>query len=393
MQRKWVRMIEGLIAASTAIAIVGFAGHELSRSRSVELGRSRSVELGRLRLVAEPISWNSITPLLTVWEPVPQERRGAGTIELPTTLSNKQRNNALMVRAFRTAIGDSWKSTVRILNDGRQVALGAVVEKGGYVISKASELPEGDFDCRTWDNKIVRGRVKATDANLDLALIQVDREDLPPVKWALDTVLVAGAWVGTTDAREIPQAIGVISVPSRPVAPERAILGVQLAPADVGAAVVSVVPGSGAERAGLEVDDVIYAVNDKELPSRREVLDTIAQYRAGQRLKLSVRRGEKEMTMVARLMDLTSSVLDPTEMEVNGQISARSSGFAKVIQHDTVLTPNQCGGPLVSLKGEVVGINIARANRVSSYALPADIVRETILRLKQSKPAGSGAQK
>ncbi|MBL8873189.1 MAG: PDZ domain-containing protein [Planctomycetaceae bacterium] len=373
MQRRWARIVEVTIAACTVIAVLGFAISKLSQPLEVN----------------EPISWNTNTSFLTVWEPAPQERAGAGTIQLPSTLSNKQRNNALMVRAFRTAIGDSWKSTVRILNDGRQVALGAVVDKGGFVISKASELPEGDFDCRTWDNKIVRGRVKATDANLDLALIQVDREDLPVVKWAVDTVLVAGAWVGTTDARETPQAIGVVSVPSRPVAPERAILGVQLAPADTGAAVVSVVPGSGAERAGLEVDDVIYAVNGKELASRREVLDTIAQYRAGQRLKLSVRRGEKELTMVARLMDLTSSVLDPTEMEVNGQISARSSGFAKVIQHDTVLTPNQCGGPLVSLKGEVVGVNIARANRVSSYALPTDIIRETVQRLKQSIPSGS----
>lgn len=373
MQRRWARIVEVTIAACTVMAVLGFAISKLSQPLEVN----------------EPISWNTNTSFLTAWEPAPQERAGAGTIQLPSTLSNKQRNNALMVRAFRTAIGDSWKSTVRILNDGRQVALGAVVDKGGFVISKASELPEGDFDCRTWDNKIVRGRVKATDANLDLALIQVDREDLPVVKWAVDTVLVAGAWVGTTDARETPQAIGVVSVPSRPVAPERAILGVQLAPADTGAAVVSVVPGSGAERAGLEVDDVIYAVNGKELASRREVLDTIAQYRAGQRLKLSVRRGEKELTMVARLMDLTSSVLDPTEMEVNGQISARSSGFAKVIQHDTVLTPNQCGGPLVSLKGEVVGVNIARANRVSSYALPTDIVRETVQRLKQSIPSGS----
>jgi|688.fasta_scaffold01718_11 S1-C subfamily serine protease len=367
-QRKWIRFVEASAATCIVVAVAVFAGLEIRRYHTATV----------------PAGWESSTPAFIAWEPDPQEKRGAGTIQLPSTLSNKQRNNALMVRAFRAAIGDSWKSTVRILNEGRQVALGAVVDKEGYIVSKASELPDGEFDCRTWDNKIVRGRVKATDTNLDLALIQVDRTDLPPAAWAIDSVLIAGAWVGTTDARETPQAIGVVSVPSRPVPPERAILGVQLAPAESGAAVVSVVPGSGAERAGLEVDDVIYAVNDKELASRREVLETIAKYRAGQRLKLSVRRGEKEITLVARLMDFTASIFDPTEMEVNGQVSARSSGFANVIQHDTVLTPNQCGGPLVSLKGEVVGINIARANRVSSYALPVDIVRETVARLKKT---------
>ncbi len=329
---------------------------------------------------SKPLSW------LTAWQPVPQERRGnAGTIDLPLTLSNKQRNNALMIRAFRMAIGENWKATLRILSTGRQVALAAVVDKQGWAVSKASEMPEGDFDCRCWDNRIVRGRVKVIDAELDLALIQVDRQDLIPVKWSKDTVLVAGAWVGTTDAREIPQAIGVVSVPSRPVAVERAILGVQLAPADAGAAVVSVVPGSGAERAGIEVDDVIYEVNGRKLASRREVLEAIAGYRAGQRLNLAVRRGDKDVTMTARLMDLTPAILDPAELEVNGQVSARSSGFLRVIQHDTVLNPNQCGGPLVGLNGEVVGINIARASRVSSYALPTDLVVETIERLmKQS---------
>jgi S1-C subfamily serine protease len=61
-------------------------------------------------------------------------------------------------------------------------------------------------------------------------------------------------------------------------------------------------------------------------------------------------------------------------MEVNGKVSARASGFPSVFQHDTVLSPNQCGGPLVDLEGKAVGLNIARAGRVSSYALPADIV-------------------
>lgn len=369
-QRQIRRFVRDSIAVICVAVIVVVAACQGGMSTAASTGSQFS----------KPLSW------LTAWQPVPQERRGnAGTIDLPLTLSNKQRNNALMIRAFRMAIGENWKSTLRILSTGRQVALAAVVDQQGWAVSKASEMPEGDFDCRCWDNRIVRGRVKVIDAELDLALIQVDRQDLIPVKWSKDTVLVAGAWVGTTDAREIPQAIGVVSVPSRPVAVERAILGVQLAPADAGAAVVSVVPGSGAERAGIEVDDVIYEVNGRKLASRREVLEAIAGYRAGQRLNLAVRRGDKDVTMTARLMDLTPAILDPAELEVNGQVSARSSGFSRVIQHDTVLNPNQCGGPLVGLNGEVVGINIARASRVSSYALPTDLVVETIERLmKQS---------
>ena len=54
-------------------------------------------------------------------------------------------------------------------------------------------------------------------------------------------------------------------------------------------------------------------------------------------------------------------------------LSGRRSGFP-ALQHDTVLHPDQCGGPLVNLDGKVVGINIARASRVASYAIPADVV-------------------
>jgi serine protease Do len=368
-KRKIFRRMESTIASLMMLSALLFAASRLA--------------------VRMPESFAAVSPRLPIFTWLvgkPQDSETKGKLDFPLTLSNKQRNNALMIRAFRPAIGNNWKSTLRILTEGRQVALAAVVKKDGWAVSKASELPEGDFDCRCWDNRLVRGRVKAVDGDLDIALIQFDRQDLPAVIWPAGTVVVAGAWVATTDSRESPQAIGVVSVPNRPVATERAILGVQLAPADVGAAVVSIIPGSGAEKAGVEIDDIIYEVNGKKLNSRREVLEAIASYRAGQRLELSVRRGEKQLKMTARLMDLTQAVLDPTEMEVNGSVSARSSGFPRVIQHDTVLNPNQCGGPLVDLKGEVVGINIARASRVSSYALPSDVVQQALEKLyKEAK--------
>ena len=38
-------------------------------------------------------------------------------------------------------------------------------------------------------------------------------------------------------------------------------------------------------------------------------------------------------------------------------MSERKDGFPMVLQHDTVLRPNECGGPLVDLQGKVVAIN------------------------------------
>jgi len=49
--------------------------------------------------------------------------------------------------------------------------------------------------------------------------------------------------------------------------------------------------------------------------------------------------------------------------------------------------PEQCGGPLVDVHGRVIGINIARAERIATYALPAKIVQEIAARLiRQAEP-------
>jgi S1-C subfamily serine protease len=99
---------------------------------------------------------------------------------------------------------------------------------------------------------------------------------------------------------------------------------------------------------------------------------------AGKRILVDVERDGKELAFQAQMMDLTLSMLDPTEMEVNGNVSARSTGFRNVIQHDTVLSPQHCGGPLIDVDGNVVGLNIARAGRVCCYALPANTVAKAI---------------
>jgi len=60
------------------------------------------------------------------------------------------------------------------------------------------------------------------------------------------------------------------------------------------------------------------------------------------------------------------------------QLSKNRSGYDLALQHDCPLEPKDCGGPLVDLDGRVVGINVARAGRVKSYAIPSSVVRELL---------------
>jgi len=52
--------------------------------------------------------------------------------------------------------------------------------------------------------------------------------------------------------------------------------------------------------------------------------------------------------------------------------------------------PDQCGGPLIDLDGGVVGINIARAGRVATYAIPAAEMRQIVDRLSTRAAGESG---
>ena len=62
------------------------------------------------------------------------------------------------------------------------------------------------------------------------------------------------------------------------------------------------------------------------------------------------------------------------QLPMHGHLSSRRSDFPAVIQHDSILQAKYCGGPLVDLDGNVVGVNIARASRVATYALPSSVV-------------------
>lgn len=291
-------------------------------------------------------------------------------------LSNA-RNNFLMMRAFQEAVGTSWMASVQILADNDQVALGAVVAPDGWVITKASQLPDEAVKCRLYDNRKLEAEVVRSVAVHDLALLKIDAENLPTVSWQ-DNLPRRGSWLATVDLKKTPRSVGVMSAGSQKIPGRNPVLGVLLEGSNRGAAVKHVLRGTGAELAGLRVGDAIFEVNGMSVSDLSDFKRAIADYQGGQLVKLRVNREKKDLNVNAKLMDLTEELLDETEMEVNGQVSARATGFDEVFLHDTVLKPNQCGGPVVNLNGEVVGINIARAGRVTSYALPSSVVQPMV---------------
>ncbi len=64
-----------------------------------------------------------------------------------------------------------------------------------------------------------------------------------------------------------------------------------------------------------------------------------------------------------------------------GPINARCDKLGSVIQHDALLAPRQMGSPVIDLKGNVIGFNIARSDRTRNFAIPATRVVEALAKL------------
>ena len=299
-----------------------------------------------------------------------------------------ERSHTKVLAAFRDVVSTPSKSTVRIFADGRKAALGAIVDPNGYVVTKASEL-KGQLEVQVQDGRKVAGKIVARDQALDLALLKIEGRELPTVRWGDSKAAPVGSWVVTTGLEREPVAIGVLSVgPSKIAAPSGA-LGVQLENDDVSARIAQVMPDSAAEKSGMQAGDRVLQVNDKKIAGRQELIDTIRGFMPGDEVRLLIRRGDEELTLSVKLGSLSMLVHgERAEFQNNlgGPLSERRAGFPSVIQHDTVLRPSDCGGPLVNLNGEALGINIARAGRVESYALTADVVREAVRKLMASVP-------
>jgi serine protease Do len=284
-------------------------------------------------------------------------------------------------------------SIVKFYVDSETVSLGAIISSNGLVVTKASELKKGKLTCWTADDRHVDAQVIGTDEEDDVALVRVQAEGLTPIEWAEDEVHV-GQWAITPGIAKTPHAIGIISALPRKIRPQRAFIGVQFDARSSEPRVDRLEEGLGAEKVGMKKGDLIVAVNSEAVTNRKQVIDALGEFRQGQTVKLRVKREEDELDFEIELMPPTENLRagdfesSAEAARLRGQVSQRSQGFEQAIEHDTVLQPWLCGGPLVNLDGKAVGLNIARAGRVTTYALPAKLVKK-ILKNLQSKAAAT----
>jgi len=298
--------------------------------------------------------------------------------------------------AFAETIRDVRPSVVELEAGDQRRVLGTVVDAEGYVLSKASELVGAEsIMAMLSDGRQVHAQLVGVERKNDLALLKIDAEGLKPVTFAMSEPGV-GRWLASVGRGDAPVAVGIVSAKARKIDPPQLVLGVALREHPQGLSVEELIPGLGADRAGVRQGDVLMRVGDKKVIAVQQVVNRLQSQQEGEEVEIELLRNGKVERLRVQLSELEPDPTSRTEKmnRMGGALSERRQGFERVLQHDAEIRPEHCGGPVVNLKGEVVGINIARAGRVATYALPGSLVKRELelLRKQELAPVGGGAQ-
>lgn len=300
-------------------------------------------------------------------------------------------NGPRVLEAFKPVVATPSQSVVQVLCNGKKTALGTIVSTDGFIVSKHSEI-KLPIVCELRDGRQLEAQIVGVHEPYDLVLLKVEAKNLKPIRWADSKKVEVGNWVATPGTSLDPVAVGVISVGARkvsardlpPVRGDSGFLGIALETAEGAARVISVEPKSPADKVGLLPGDLINRLAGKEIKSSEGLIETVQRFKAGETVEIKVKRKDENLefkcVLGRRPIDRAAE-----QNSMGNENSIRRGGFPTILQHDTVLKPVDCGGPLVDLDGEAVGINIARAGRTETYAVPVNDVLALLPDLKSGR--------
>ena len=287
------------------------------------------------------------------------------------------RLNGLQVqKAFSGMSELAIKSSVKLMRNDKVLAHGTLVDPRGFVVSKASDCI-GARSLVTNEGLSFPVKVRKRHEECDLVLLEIlnDRSDWPFVEFSDENNSITSRWAisASPDLSEI--RIGVFGATSRKIGREGGVMGVVLDEKSEelnGVLVAEVIPHSAADRAGLKTGDRILKVDQRSVNLAQQVNQAMQKKDPGDLILLEISRDQKNSDIRVTLghRSVTFDLFNRNIL-MSGPISKRRDNFPIILQHDIPLEYNHMGGPVFNLDGECVGINIARVDRVTNYAIPS----------------------
>ncbi len=296
------------------------------------------------------------------------------------------RTNPKFLAAFGDVAAKVSRATVRVQVDDKDVCLGVIVGADGWILTKAHDL-KGKIRCIMHDGRKLDARLVGVHTPDDLAMLKVSARSLDAVKLTSSSVAKPGAWVASIGMTKLPVAVGVVGAPARKT--RDAYLGVLVETTPSGLIVLNIAEKSAAFKVGLKPKDYLLQIDKRKIADADGLMDVLSDYRPGDAITLKIRREMKELTMklILQSRDEVGDFRAEFQNRLGSELSTRRSGYGVILQHDSVVKPADCGGPIVDLKGRVIGINISRAGRVETWAIPSEVIQPLMSELKSGRLA------
>tara|TARA_B100001094_G_scaffold103193_1_gene99454 strand:+ start:1014 stop:1796 length:783 start_codon:yes stop_codon:yes gene_type:complete len=231
---------------------------------------------------------------------------------------------------------------------------------------------------------------RGKDQDTDLALFKMKKaKKLTPASWAKQEDPKEGSWLVSADYDLKRLKVGMVGAKSRPIDRVGGVIGVILGRdgEDVGGVMIQqVMARSAGAAAGLENGDIVTSVGGQDVTDREKVIELVGANDPGEVVVIKVSRG-KSMLSFRVTLGHRSVVFDMMNRNarMSGPVSKRKDNFPMIIQHDVSLPPTAMGGAVLDLNGKALGINVARVDRVTTYALPTKFVLESLEKLRRPK--------
>lgn len=298
-----------------------------------------------------------------------------------------------LLNVLRSTTEDASNATVNVLANRKEVCYGTIVDDAGWIVSKASEIDaagEGaQLSVHLADSRRFIAELVHVDRQYDTAWLKIPGDNLPKIQWSEEASPGVSTWVISTSRGRTPLSAGVVSVAARSIRATPGFMGVGGARDRSDAFVDRILPKSGASRSDLKQGDVIVAVNNVVVNTFPELTRQVRKYLPGDAIHLRVMRDGEEKKVTLRLGHPRNPDADEDEEEMMGRLSDRRDGFPNAFRHDSVLNPEECGGPVIDLNGKIIGVNIARKQRTGSLALPVETLKRLlgVAKEKSKQPA------
>ncbi|MCI0599433.1 MAG: trypsin-like peptidase domain-containing protein [Beijerinckiaceae bacterium] len=299
---------------------------------------------------------------------------------------------------FARELTAARRSTVEVLRADQVVALGVVVAEQGWILTKRSELmgPSGPqpLVCRFADGARLDARVAAQSCAHDLVLLKVPASGLPTLRWASSESPRVGRLVASLGPGLEPLHYAIVAGlrVRNPGTPGELALRVEAA--GEGAKGVRFIDWSQNRldleevRNLLRPGDRITRLNGVVIASPEDLarhLSAAPLALAGERVLLTGERDGKSFKLHVPLVGGPAPILIPWR---DARWNLRRDGFPVVFCHDGGIAHDRCGGPVVDRTGQVIGLNIARADPMQSFAIPSDVAQQVLAKLMKQARGG-----